>query len=370
MPDPSPARKPRLAVLGNAQDGHLRWWIRPFARELDIHVISMESDGLGIDGVTVHHLGRATGTRFDAILAVGEVNRILRHLEPDLLHAHYASSYGYLGGRASVTCPRLLSAWGSDVQVAPWTNPVIRWLMKATLPRYDWVNAPAEHFRPLLARLGVRPERVETFPYGVDLRVLPFAPDRSRTGRYRLLSARAWDVNYRIDAIISGFEHYAATHDDLELVLTGRVTPAGERLVTEMVERSPYRDRIVRLGLADRGRYLEELARCDIAISIPQSDGASLALFEAMACGLLPIVSDIPANSTWVSDERGVIVKCFDAGSIAEACANAVCRLQRGFDPGANRRLVEEHADYSRNMQRMREVYRRFGLAIRPEAAA
>ena len=51
-------------------------------------------------------------------------------------------------------------------------------------------------------------------------------------------------------------------------------------------------------------------SKSKIYISIPESDGTSVSLLEAMSAGCIPIVSDLPVSYEWVKDTfNGVIEK-------------------------------------------------------------
>ena len=67
-------------------------------------------------------------------------------------------------------------------------------------------------------------------------------------------------------------------------------------------------------------------------MSLPRSDATSVSLLEAMACGCLPVVSNLPANREWISDgvngkvvnegESGVIDKALSIDQVAAANIN------------------------------------------------
>src|SRR6185436_10940833 len=50
--------------------------------------------------------------------AAQELNKVIQKFQPDVVHAHYATSYGLIG-RWSDFHPFFLSVWGSDLLVFP-----------------------------------------------------------------------------------------------------------------------------------------------------------------------------------------------------------------------------------------------------------
>ena len=77
-------------------------------------------------------------------------------------------------------------------------------------------------------------------------------------------------------------------------------------------------DKVERLGINSLVKFVgrvgyvdvpDVLRSCDLYISLASSDGASSSLFEAMACGLFPVVSNINANTIWIKNGRnGLLV--------------------------------------------------------------
>lgn len=71
---------------------------------------------------------------------------------------------------------------------------------------------------------------------------------------------------------------------------------------------------------------------------------------EALACEVFPILSDIPANREWISQENGILVPLDNpkalAAAIARAYANEEWRLTAGI---FNRKLITERANYQKN---------------------
>ena len=66
-------------------------------------------------------------------------------------------------------------------------------------------------------------------------------------------------------------------------------------------------------GVAAAVDYVDELpddhaiAECGhsaVAVSVPSSDGTPQSVLEAMACGAVSVLSDLPSLREWVDDDR------------------------------------------------------------------
>jgi hypothetical protein len=80
------------------------------------------------------------------------------------------------------------------------------------------------------------------------------------------------------------------------VVLAGDDDPNYSRQVQDLIEKSPYgsRIRVIRrfLAAAEVARWLQA---ADLAISVPKTDQLSTSILEAMACGAIPVLSDLDA---------------------------------------------------------------------------
>jgi glycosyltransferase involved in cell wall biosynthesis len=98
----------------------------------------------------------------------------------------------------------------------------------------------------------------------------------------------------------------------------------------------------------------------DLYVAATRSDGTSISLLEAMACGCPVLVSDIPGNREWV--EEGVNGWLFPEGN-AEALAQGILRAievrkQLPRMGEAARQIAEQRADWVKNFNQLLEAYR------------
>ena len=64
------------------------------------------------------------------------------------------------------------------------------------------------------------------------------------------------------------------------------------------------------VGWVDKAQNESWYSKARIWVSIPESDATSISLLEAMYCGCIPIVSDLPANKEWIVDGvNGIIIQ-------------------------------------------------------------
>jgi len=349
----------RIAYLGAHGSVHTRRWLSFFAgRGHDVHLLTCGTAGNPAEGYEVHDLGHPRPGKVGYLAQIPAARRILLGLRPDVVHAHYATSYGALGLGAGLR-PLIVTAHGDDVLVAP-RHPGKRLVVQRVLRRADLVTVPAEHMRDAVIRLrGGSGPPVMVFQYGVETgRLAALADDLRpaeaprRAAPLRIVSARPLLPLYRIDLLLAALS-----------ILEQRGVP----FVCEILGDGPDRFRLSRIaaraGLTGLVRFRgavppahveEHVARADVSVSLACRDGASLAVLEAMALGPVLVLSDIPANRPWACPEGAVLV-----GSAPADVADGIERaagLDRAAAARLNRDIVRQRADLPTNLGRFEGV--------------
>ena len=112
------------------------------------------------------------------------------------------------------------------------------------------------------------------------------------------------------------------------------------------------------VGLAE----LPEIYRAaDLYLSASHSDGSSISLLEALACGRPALVSDIPGNREWITPgEQGWLFPDGDDAALAGGILRAAAGGDRLERMGTRARcLAEERADWQKNFPKLLEAYKK-----------
>ena len=348
----------RILYISDAMSVHTRRWAESFRDAGDeVHVASFRPAQL--PGIAVHVLPTFGMGRAGYALAVPFLRRLARRLQPDVFHAQYLTSYGFIAAMAGLH-PLVSTAWGSDVLVSPRQSSLARALVGVALRAADQVTTVAEHMNAAVVALGGSPDKVIAAPFGVDVELFrPPATGRAEPPPLRIICTRNFAPVYSVHTVIDavGQLHRENVELRLELVgdgplrseLEGRVQGAGLREVVRFH------------GHVDHPRLVSLLGQAHLFVSPALSDGNNVSLNEAMACGCFPVATDIAANSQWIDNGRNGLL--FAAG---DAAALAGCLRRAGRDSSLraqaqreNRRIVEQRADWRHSMAAMRDIYDR-----------
>jgi glycosyltransferase involved in cell wall biosynthesis len=356
----------RIAYLAWHGSVHTRRWVGWFAeRGHEVHVITcgdaqvrdLDSDGSPLPlRYQVHDLGAPRFGKLGYLLKLRAARRAIRAIDPDVLHAHWLTSYGLLAlGTDRRSLPLVVTAHGDDVLIAP-RNPLLRRIVQRVLRAADLITVPGDPMRDaaleLLAPQDAPKGGIATFQYGVESSRLAEAGRRARASRTaagptRVVSARALLSLYRIDVLLDAIALLVDDGDDLHLDLLGDGPERGA--LEQQAEQLGIGDRCTFHGSVTPAQVERLVGASDVYVSVSESDGVSLALLESLALGAVPVLSDIPANRPWVNDGATGILVEIDAADVADGIRQAT-RLDRELVAADNLAVVSERADRDTNL--------------------
>ena len=349
----------KICYLANVQSIHTQRWARHFvSRGYQVTVISFQRGA--IDGVTVIDLPSVSAQpRLNILLRLSMVRRLVRDIDPDILHAHYVTSYGFAGA-LSGRHPLVITAWGSDVFVMPEGSWIYRQIVRFALRRADLITSMAKHMtRHLIERRYAVAEKIVTLPFGVDTDV--FNPtQRSRrhsTDSPLVVSTRRLDHGLDVNLFIQAIPEVLKCYPNAKFVVTGDgpLRPQLEHLAADLgIKRHvEFRGEISHLEMT------RLLGRADVFVSTSRSDGNNISLNEAMACGAFPVATDIPANRVWVENGRnGLLFPCHNSKLLANSINEALQKPEwRQATMAQNWEIICKRASWQDKMAEMETWY-------------
>jgi glycosyltransferase involved in cell wall biosynthesis len=250
--------------------------------------------------------------------------------------------------------PLLLDFWGSDIlQLAsrPWW---IRRLMSRVVLKADRIHSVSSHMTDVVTAMGAPENVIETFQYGIDLPL--FAPAPAPGTSRRILFTRGLKDFYRLETVLRAMPEVVRRCPGAHLFVTKADAPLDK--LRALVRELGIEAAVTFLGLLPRADVAEELRRAAVWVSIPPSDGAPLSLLEAMACGPVPVVSDLDTVREWLDETRAVFVRDVSPQGVAERIVRGLEMAEDGSYASANRLVVEHRGDRQVNLPRWEAMLR------------
>lgn len=313
--------------------------------------------------------GRTTVGWQDGPRLLSSLKDVLRRIQPDLVQAGPLQRCAFLAALSGFR-PLVSMSWGYDLIQDASRNAAWSWATRYTLKHSAAMVGDCDTIRRLAVSSGMPDERIVTFPWGVDLR--HFSPPDHVNGRetdysdaagrpFTLLSTRGWEPIYGVEVIARAFVRTARQHPELHLVMLGNGSQAP--MLRQIFQQGGVEERVHfpgQVSQADLPRYYRS---ADLYLSASHSDGTSISLLEALACGRPALISDIPGNREWITPGvEGWLFPDGDAVALSEAIEQAASTPWRLSQMGeAARRLAEQRADWDRNFP---QLFRAYGLAL------
>jgi len=303
---------------------------------------------------------------------VPALRRTIERFKPDLLHAFHLLPTGYLASLSRFR-PLVISPMGADVYLVGGqisrlgevlaASPLPLYWHVALRRRFDLAIAECAHVVSRMEWLGYEPTKLRAIPWGPDCSV--FTPD-ARDEKLRemllagshadtlLISTRTLRAVYGVDRVIRALPRIP---ESVRLVVCG-AGPDEPRL-RGLARRLDVGARIHWSGALTPEEMPRYLASSDIAISLARSDTVSVAILEAMACGLPVVVRDVGGTGEFVTDgESGLLLDDGEPRKAADAVRGLAEVPAKARRMGAAaREKVRAKADWRECSRRIEKEY-------------
>ncbi len=355
----------KIMMLAPAKSIHTIKWLRYLiGRGHDVHVVTAAAHYAPDAVVPDAHYHVLNGPLKTAFGRFASLRRIIRDVEPAIVHAHYASSYGTLGRLARFR-PYVLSVWGSDIFDFPYRSSLHAALVRANLRAADCVCSTSEVMAEQVRRLVPQPNGLEVIPFGVDTEVFRPDPFLRDSDTFVIGTVKALAHKYGIDVLIRAFAlaRSLAARESRSLGAIMRLVIVGD---------GPQRSELEKLARALRVHDVTEfvgavpnehvplfLNRFAVYAALSRDESFGVAVVEASACGLPVLVARAGGLPEVVVDgATGFVVEKEDA----KVAASVILRLLK--DSSLRKRMGEagrKHAatnyNWSDNAAQIERIY-------------
>lgn len=299
--------------------------------------------------LNVHNINFGLKNPFLFCTSIKNIRKFVEEFKPDIIHIHEANIYALatLLAIKKFTIPVVLTAWGSEVLLLPNESNLYKRMVKYSLSNSTVLTSDSLYMSSIMRNLV--PEKqlsIVNVNYGIG--ILP----QDTIKENLIYSNRLHDDLYRIDKIIIQFEKFIKKQNqDWNLVIAG-IGPKTNDLL-ELTKTLGIESNVKFVGWLNAKENAEFYNRAKIYVSIPYDDATSISLLEAMACGCIPVVSNLPANLEWIIDGiNGIVADDLNAAFFEDALKidyNTVATL--------NKKIIEQKATIKVNKEKFINIY-------------
>jgi L-malate glycosyltransferase len=356
----------KVLLLAPANNVHTKKWLDYYnSVGIEVMNISLENhkdstEHIPWENVSRVYLNLKLNHKISYLFTVSRLKRIIRDYKPDLIHSHYASSYGLIGALTGFS-PYILSVWGSDIYDFPKRNVMNRIILKYALRKADYICSTSPALEQETKKYIDANKPLAITPFGVD--TTQFKPNLTEKveGQFRIGIAKGMEPKYGIEYLLKGFKLFLDTLGSERQYV--RLQLAGD---------GPYMTKYMKLtedlGISDNVEFLGRIAHEDVPdfisslhifviSSLIESFGVSAV--EAQACGVPVVATNVGGLPEVVLDgETGYLIPSKDPAALADKLLYLYKDSSEREKLGRNGRdHVINHYDWEENSKRMIDIY-------------
>jgi L-malate glycosyltransferase len=350
----------RLLMLAAAGSVHVVRWANGFVEKgLEVHLASQHpADPALSPKVQLHSLPHHHGLGY--LLNGSKVQRLLAHIRPDVVNAHYASGYGSLA-RTVKGVPVVLNVWGSDVFEFPDKSPLHRALLLRNLRSATQLVSTSEFMAVRTRSLSTALPPLSVVPFGVgtDLFHPPATPRAGSPVVFGTVKTLA--PKYGIDTLIRAFARVLA--DPRCSGCTLQIVGGGpqERELRALAAGLGVQASVEFTGAVPHSTVPQHLRGMDVFVALSRADSETfgVAIVEASATALPVVVSDAGGlPEVVVEGSTGYVVPREDVKAAADRMVELALSTElRRIMGAAGRTRVLDQYGWNTCLDRMIQVF-------------
>lgn len=291
---------------------------------------------------------------------VGALKKAITEFKPDVLHAHYATSYGLIGALSGFH-PYVVSAWGTDVMKFPQKNFINKAVLKYNLRKADVICATSytisEFLKPVTDKL------IQVIPFGVDVNEFRKKEVKSLFDKdvFVIGSIKPLEALYNTDVLIKAFGKLKSKFPErkIKLVIIGEGTQS--EILKALAHKLEIDSEVTftgRIPFFEVSNYFNML---DVLVNISDYESFGVSVIEAMACEK-PVVAtntgglkEIIENSTF-----GSLVEVENVEQTASEIEKYLLddTLKQKVGNAAREKVVQKY-NWEDNIKQMIDVYQK-----------
>lgn len=352
----------KICFFADSESIHTVRWCTHF-KQLghEVHLISFKSTE--VQGIPTHFIDTSNisvkGGNWKVLFKYRKVKKIIKNINPDIVHALYATSYGIIGALCGFK-PYIITALGTDLLISPQSSKVYRSLLKYAFSKAQFVTVMSDQMKIEAEKLNVPESKVMVLPFGIDPKLFNANQRELDDSKFVVTSTRNFETVYNIPHLLKAIAKVKDEIPNLQLNLIGAGSLKSE--IDALVHELELKDIVTFFGKIPQAEVVTVLNQSNVFVSVSLSDGNNISLNEAMACETFCIATDIPANTQWIKhEENGFLVPIDDVDALANyllVSAKNYDQLQQKSLP-LSRKLLQEKGIWELNMARMENEYKR-----------
>lgn len=349
----------RVLILAPSRSIHTHKWALYYKdKGIEVKVVTFfdhysEENAKEVDTVILPKLLPGKLSYFTSVFAL---RKVLKSFKPDILHAHYVSSYGFIGALANYK-PFYISVWGRDIFQFPLQNSLNKSIVTYTLKKADVICSTSH----IMAKETNKytDKTIPVTPFGVDMSKFKPIPGLKDETLLTIGTVKALSDKYGISDLIHAFARVHSVQKQTRLLIVG-----------DGPQRAEYEELTKALGIDSVTTFTGRVPNNEVPTYINQmdvfavpstedSESFGVAAVEAMACGVPPVVSNVGGlPEVVIEGETGFVVPKESPDQLADAMLTLLKDKEHRLKMGLSGiEHVKAHYNWTDNAEGMINLY-------------
>jgi glycosyltransferase involved in cell wall biosynthesis len=361
----------KVLLLGNVNSSHIRKWAMGIA-SLGYRTAIFSLSAPDSDWYSEHNIRLLNNDLFlkNDIYFKGDFSKLkylkfnkylktaIESFSPDIIHAHYATSYGILGA-LSGKHPFILSFWGTDVFDFPKRSFIHRLFIKFIIKKADILLSASDVMKHEIHKYSGK--SVEVVPLGIDTDTYYNFKKRDND-TFTIGIIKSLETYYGIENLIKAFAIIVNQYPNKKFRLL---------IVGDGSKKEDYKNLVRHLKIESLvefpGKVNQDVVpvfhnKIDLFVCPSLSESFGVSVLEASACEVPVIVSNVGGLPEVVRhNETGIILQMNNTENLVKAISFFLDNPVKLSEFGRNgRRFVEEKFNWKDNLKQIDSIYKRF----------
>lgn len=347
-------------ILGDIQSSHTKKWVEGICNSgIEVGVFSLREPKdewvKQLANLTVF-LPKKKSSLLGKIGYLGQVKTVRHYItvfQPDIIHSHYATSYGLLGALNKVK-PFFVSVWGSDIFEFPKKSLLHKMLLKFILRKADAIfsssNIMAEEAKKYTQ------QNITVIPFGVDTEV--FVPQQKHKQDKQIVgTVKTLEHIYGIDRLIASCIVLKPDFPNLECHIYGQGSL--RNMFEKTIQENNAENYIFLKGAIPHNQVPAIMSQMDIFCNFSREESFGVAVLEASSCGVPVVATNVGGLKEVVADKKTGFLAEENTTDLTEKIRQLLQNEQLRHEMGkAGRKWVLENYAWQENLKTMISFYR------------
>jgi glycosyltransferase involved in cell wall biosynthesis len=357
---------PRILILADINSTHTQKWVKGLAD--DNFTIGIFSVNSADSNWYEHHKNiiclnkKASRSKLNALSKIAyllvwpKLIFQMFNFKPDIIHSHYASSYGFLGALTFFK-PFIVSAWGSDLMEFPKKNILNKLIIKFVLLRAKKICVTSTVLKKEIALYSKK--QIYIIPFGVNLNLFYSNNSHEPNNNFTFGCVKNLEAIYNIDKTILAFNLLQKKYSNKNLKLKIIGDGSQKEELIELINYYELNDNVELLGSVEHDKIPNYLNTLDVLVNASEIESFGVSVAEAMACKIPVVVSNLDGFKDLIPDENvGLITRSTSPQDISVAMEKYLINneLRTTLSGNAFKRISEKFS-WNKNLNEMEKLY-------------